>query len=105
MNEEQKQRYLEKYKKAKQAGEKFFPDVIFQDLLVSFAIFIILVMLATFLGVANEPKADPSDVNYVPRPEWYFLFLFEMLKFFPGQILLRFPPCIALIPPWSLIRS
>jgi menaquinol-cytochrome c reductase cytochrome b/c subunit len=86
VNEEQKQRYLEKYKKAKQAGEKFFPNVIFQDLLVSFAFFIILVMLATFLGVANEPKADPSDVNYVPRPEWYFLFLFEMLKFFPGQV-------------------
>jgi menaquinol-cytochrome c reductase cytochrome b/c subunit len=86
VNEEQKQRYLEKYKKAKEKGEKFFPNVIFQDMLVSFAIFIILVMLATFFGVANEPKADPSDVNYVPRPEWYFLFLFEMLKFFPGKI-------------------
>lgn len=86
MNEEQKQRYLEKYKKAKEAGEKFFPDVIFQDLLVSFAFFIILIMLAVFVGVANEPKADPSDVNYIPRPEWYFLFLFEMLKYFPGQI-------------------
>ena len=48
--------------------------------------FIILIMLATFVGVANEPKADPSDSAYIPRPEWYFLFLFEMLKFFPGSI-------------------
>lgn len=86
MNEEQKKRYLEKYKKSKEKGEKFYPDVIFQDLLVSFAIFLVLVMLATFVGVASEPKADPSDSAYIPRPEWYFLFLFEMLKFFPGSI-------------------
>ena len=86
MNEEQKKRYLEKYKKSKEKGEKFYPDVIYQDLLVSFAIFIILIMLATFVGVAADAKADPSDSAYIPRPEWYFLFLFEMLKFFPGEI-------------------
>ncbi|MBV9267841.1 MAG: cytochrome c, partial [Acidobacteriaceae bacterium] len=28
--------------------------------------------------------ADPSDTAYVPRPEWYFLFLFQLLKFFAG---------------------
>jgi menaquinol-cytochrome c reductase cytochrome b/c subunit len=86
VNEEQKQRYLEKYKKSKQKGGKFYPDIIYKDLLVSFAFFLVLVLLATFVGVANEPKADPSDVNYIPRPEWYFLFLFEMLKFFPGKL-------------------
>jgi mono/diheme cytochrome c family protein len=86
LNDEQKQRYLEKYQQAKQKGVKFFPDIIYKDLLMSFALFIILVMLATFVGVANEPKADPSDSSYIPRPEWYFLFLFEMLKFFPGKI-------------------
>jgi len=86
VNDEQKQRYLEKYQQAKQKGVKFFPDIIYKDLLMSFALFIILVMLATFVGVASEPKADPSDSNYIPRPEWYFLFLFEMLKFFPGRI-------------------
>jgi len=36
--------------------------------------------------VAAEPPADPSDSAYIPRPEWYFLFLFEMLKYFPGQL-------------------
>ncbi len=82
--EEFKKQYHERYLKAKQKGVKFFPDVIYKDLLVSFALFIVLVMLATFVGVANEPKADPSDATYIPRPEWYFLFLFEMLKFFPG---------------------
>ncbi len=59
--------------------------MIYEDVLVTFAVFIILIMLATFVGVANEPKADPSDAAYIPRPEWYFLFLFQMLKYFPGS--------------------
>ncbi len=86
MNEEQKKQYLEKYQQAKQKGVKFWPDIIYKDLAVAFAIFLLLVGLATFVGVAAEPKADPSDSAYIPRPEWYFLFLFEMLKFFPGQL-------------------
>lgn len=86
MNEEQKQQYKEKYAQAKQKGVKFWPDIIYKDLLISLAFFILLVMLATFIGVANEPKADPSDTAYIPRPEWYFLFLFEMLKFVPPKL-------------------
>lgn len=86
MNEEQKQKYLARYKKAKEQGEKFYPDALYKDLLISFAVFLILVGLATFFGVANEPPADPSDAAYIPRPEWYFLFLFQMLKYFPGKI-------------------
>ena len=86
MNEEQKQAYQRKYDQAKQKGVKFWPDIIYKDLLVSFALFILLIGLATFVGVAFEPKADPSDSTYVPRPEWYFLFLFEFLKFVPGKI-------------------
>jgi menaquinol-cytochrome c reductase cytochrome b/c subunit len=86
VNEVQKKSYLEKYYKAKAKGVKFWPNVIYEDLLVTFAVFIILIMLATFVGVANEPKADPSDSAYIPRPEWYFLFLFQMLKYFPGSL-------------------
>ena len=86
MNEEQKQIYKQKYDQAKQNGVKFWPDIIYKDLLVSFALFILLIGLATFVGVAFEAKADPSDSTYIPRPEWYFLFLFEFLKFVPGKI-------------------
>ncbi|MFZ6027252.1 MAG: c-type cytochrome [Chloroflexota bacterium] len=86
MNEEHKKQYLEKYTQEKQKGVKFWPDIIYKDLVVTFAIFLLLVSLATFMGVAGEPKADPSDANYVPRPEWYFLWLFEFLKYFPGQL-------------------
>jgi mono/diheme cytochrome c family protein len=86
VNEEQKKNYQRKYDEAKQKGVKFWPDIIYKDLLVSFGFFILLIGLASFVGVAFEPKADPSDSTYVPRPEWYFLFLFEFLKFVPGKI-------------------
>jgi len=86
VNEENKKKYLEKYYQAKQKGVKFFPDIIYKDLIVSFALFLILIGLAIFVGVSSEPKADPNDASYIPRPEWYFLFLFQMLKYFPGEI-------------------
>lgn len=86
MDQEQKQRYLDKYKRAKAEGVKFYPDIIYKDLLVSFALFMLLVGLAIHVGVKAEPPADPSDSAYIPRPEWYFLFLFQMLKYLPGQL-------------------
>jgi mono/diheme cytochrome c family protein len=86
MKDEQKKSILEKYKLALQKGERFWPDSIYKDLLISLAIFIVLVLLASFLGVPTEPKANPNDTAYIPRPEWYFLFLFQMLKYFPGKL-------------------
>lgn len=86
MNEEQQKEYLAKYKEEKARGVKFYPDIIFKDMLPVIGLFLLLVGMAAFLGVVNEPPADPSDSSYIPRPEWYFLFLFEMLKFFPGEI-------------------
>jgi mono/diheme cytochrome c family protein len=86
MNDEYKKKVNEKYEEALQKGERFWPDSIYKDLLVSFALFILLIGLATFVGVHPEPKVDPTDATYVPRPEWYFLFLFEFLKYFPGEL-------------------
>jgi menaquinol-cytochrome c reductase cytochrome b/c subunit len=86
VNEEQKKLYKEKYSQEKQKGVKFWPDIIYKDVVITFALFIILIILATWIGVAQEPKADPSDSAYIPRPEWYFLFLFQMLKYFPGSL-------------------
>ena len=86
MNEDFKKRYYEKYTQAKQKGVKFWPDIIYKDLIVSFGLFLLLIGLAAFMGVAQEAKADPNDSTYIPRPEWYFLFLFEFLKYIPGEI-------------------
>jgi mono/diheme cytochrome c family protein len=85
MKLEQKKAIHEKYERAMQKGERFWPDSIYKDLIVSLGIFVVLVLLATFIGVPGEPKADPSDSAYVPKPEWYFLFLFKFLALY-GQI-------------------
>lgn len=85
MNEEMKQKIHERYQRELQKGERFWPDSIFKDLVMATAIFLVLILLATFVGVPTEPKADPSDTSYVPRPEWYFLFLFKFLALY-GQI-------------------
>ncbi len=86
MNEKERKEYLEQYKKEKEKGVPFFPDIIFKDAVVSLVIFIALVALAYFVGAPLEPRADPADTNYTPRPEWYFLFLFQLLKYFPGSL-------------------
>lgn len=85
MNEETKRKIHEKYERKLHKGERFWPDSIFRDVVVALAIFVLLIVLATFVGVHPVPKADPSDTSYVPRPEWYFLFLFKFLALY-GQI-------------------
>ncbi len=85
MNEETKKKINAKYERKLSTGERFWPDSIFKDVIVSLGIFILLVLLATFVGVHDTPKADPSDTSYIPRPEWYFLFLFKFLALY-GQI-------------------
>jgi len=86
MNRQDKNKYLEKYKEAKNKGVPFFPDILFKDAVVSLIVFIILVALAYFIGSPLEERADPADTSYTPRPEWYFLFLFQLLKYFPGEL-------------------
>ncbi len=85
MNDETKKKINARYERELNKGERFWPDSIYKDLIVSLGIFVLLILLATFVGVAAEPKADPSDTSYIPRPEWYFLFLFKFLAIY-GQI-------------------
>src|SRR5512143_1240233 len=86
MNETEKQAYLAGYHEEKEKGVPFFPDIIFKDVVISFIIFLILIGLAYFLGAPLEARANPADTSYTPRPEWYFLFLFQLLKYFPGRL-------------------
>jgi mono/diheme cytochrome c family protein len=86
MNKAEQQAYLESYKEEKKHGIPFFPDAIFKDAVVTLLIFAALMALAYFLGAPLEERANPSDTSYTPKPEWYFLFLFQLLKYFPGQL-------------------
>ena len=85
MNDETKKKINARYERELDKGERFWPDTIFRDLIMSLGIFILLILLASFVGVPAEPKADPSDTSYIPRPEWYFLFLFKFLALY-GQL-------------------
>lgn len=66
----------------------FFPNLFYKDLIVWLVVLGIMVTLATFLPPEIGKKADllaPAPENI--KPEWYFLFLFQTLKLFPGEIL------------------
>lgn len=62
----------------------FYPQQLFRDVVAIFVAFLALFLAAALLDVPLERMADPTDTTYIPRPEWYFLFLFQILKFFQG---------------------
>lgn len=64
----------------------FFPGHAFKDAVVAGGVFVILLGLAITTDAPLEPIADPADASYIPRPEWYFLWLFQLLKYFPGKL-------------------
>src|SRR5690349_15643655 len=66
--------------------KKFFPEQVFKDTVAIFAAFATLFILAVAARVPLEQLADPTDTTYIPRPEWYFLFLFQTLKLFTGPL-------------------
>jgi mono/diheme cytochrome c family protein len=86
MKQEEQKAYLEKYAQAKKKGFPFYPDIIFKDAIAALIVFLILVALAYFVGAPLESRADPADTSYTPTPEWYFIFLFQLLKYFPGSL-------------------
>ncbi len=65
-------------------GKPFYPDQVFEDVVGMLILFVILACAALFAPVPLEDVADPTNANYDPRPEWYFLFLFQLLKYFQG---------------------
>ncbi|HUA17324.1 MAG TPA: cytochrome b N-terminal domain-containing protein [Bryobacteraceae bacterium] len=65
---------------------KFFPEQVFKDTVGVTIGFIVLFVMAIVAKVPLEHLADPTDTAYIPRPEWYFLFLFQILKAFKGPI-------------------
>jgi mono/diheme cytochrome c family protein len=78
--------YLKKYKALKEKGVRFFPDVVLTDTIMACVLLALLFFLALHHPPELEALADPTDTSYNPRPEWYFLFLFQALKFFPGNL-------------------
>jgi quinol-cytochrome oxidoreductase complex cytochrome b subunit/cbb3-type cytochrome oxidase cytochrome c subunit len=66
--------------------KRFFPEQVFKDTVGVFIVFMILFAMAAAVRVPLEKLADPTDTSYIPRPEWYFLFLFQTLKLMSGPL-------------------
>src|SRR5205085_4289812 len=101
-------RYEAESAASKKDGHAFFPYAMFHDVVVNLMVVLIIVAMAVvwhatagpitaqhplgengWLGALYEDKANPAVAATEPRPEWYFLFLFELLRIFkqPWQLI------------------
>jgi menaquinol-cytochrome c reductase cytochrome b/c subunit len=107
-----------KYKKdVEERGKPFYPFAMFHDTVMSLVVVAVIIGLAVIwkwdaehngggthaglLGPLYTDPADPGTTNFVPRPDWYFYFLFYLLRIFkwPDSVILGTVgiPTIALI--------
>jgi menaquinol-cytochrome c reductase cytochrome b/c subunit len=112
---------FERYKKnVQKRGKAFYPYAMFHDTVMSLVVVSVIVGLAVVwkfsagespedpgvLGVLYTDKADPGTTSFVPRPDWYFYFLFYLLRIFewPDSVILGTIgiPTIALILLFAL---
>jgi len=70
----------------KSSSYRFFPEHLFRSSIVFGVVFAVILALTFFAHIPLEEEAGTVDPDYVPRPEWYFMGLFELLTFFPGKL-------------------
>jgi menaquinol-cytochrome c reductase cytochrome b/c subunit len=80
MNAREREEYLREYSILKNQGKPFFPYAIAKDSIMACVTLGVIIFLAILFGAELQPKADPTTTTYTPRPEWYFFFLFELLR-------------------------
>jgi menaquinol-cytochrome c reductase cytochrome b/c subunit len=80
MKASEKEAYLQEYEVLKKQGKPFFPYAVLKDAAMALIVTVVVIVMALVLGAEQGPKADPTTTTYVPRPEWYFFFLFELLR-------------------------
>ena len=90
MNRQEKEEYLRGYSQLKAQGKPFFPYAVAKDSVMAVIVMAVIITLSILLGAELGPKADPTTTTYVPRPEWYFFFLFEVLRVIKPPALVPF---------------
>jgi ubiquinol-cytochrome c reductase cytochrome b subunit/menaquinol-cytochrome c reductase cytochrome b/c subunit len=80
MNQAEKEAYLREYSILKNEGKPFFPYAVAKDSIMAVVVMLVIILLAAMFGAELGPKANPTTTTYVPRPDWYFYFLFEVLR-------------------------
>ncbi len=72
--------------RASLGSETFAPRQVYMDAVVIAGVFLVVATLAFAIPLPLTDKADPSDTTFVPVPEWYFLFYYELLKYVHGPL-------------------
>lgn len=74
--------------RVKAEGKPFYPFAMFHDTVMSLVVVCVIIGLSivwkytSLLGPLIGAKADPGTISFVPRPDWYFYFLFYLLRIF-----------------------
>jgi menaquinol-cytochrome c reductase cytochrome b/c subunit len=76
----ERDQYLREYSIQKNQGKPFFPYAIAKDGAMACIVLVVIIVMSILFGAELGPKADPTTTTYTPRPEWYFFFLFELLR-------------------------
>ena len=87
MNNREKEAYLREYSLLKAQGKPFFPYAVAKDSVMACVVMAAIIGMSIIFGAELGPKADPTTTTYVPRPEWYFFFLFELLRIIKPALL------------------
>ncbi len=77
----------------------FYPYHALKDTIAMAIVFSLLLAMTLTIPAPLDAMADPTDATYVPRPEWYFLSLFQLLKYFPGPL----EPVATMVIPGLLV--
>jgi menaquinol-cytochrome c reductase cytochrome b/c subunit len=80
VNKREREQYLREYSVLKNQGKPFFPYAVMKDSVMACITLAVIILMAILFGAELGPKADPTTTTYTPRPEWYFFFLFELLR-------------------------
>jgi menaquinol-cytochrome c reductase cytochrome b/c subunit len=103
----ERQKVFKQYKEdVKTRGKPFYPYAMLHDTIMSLFVVVVIVVLTVIwkwtipgdhtgtgsgeLGKLYDEPADPGTFNFVPRPDWYFYFLFYLLRIFkwPSSVIL-----------------
>jgi menaquinol-cytochrome c reductase cytochrome b/c subunit len=87
VNQREKEIYLREYSILKSQGKPFFPYAVAKDSIMASIVLLAIITMSIVFGAELGPKADPTTTTYVPRPEWYFFFLFEVLRVIKPAVL------------------
>jgi ubiquinol-cytochrome c reductase cytochrome b subunit/menaquinol-cytochrome c reductase cytochrome b/c subunit len=80
VNQREKEEYLREYSILKAQGKPFFPYAVAKDSLMGCLVVAVIIVLSILFGDQLGPKVNAATTTYVPRPDWYFFFLFELLR-------------------------